>query len=800
MGIRLLPAARLLALSTAAIAGAALAADLPRKAPPVPVLVMPWDGLYAGAQVGYSWARSSGVLTDLVGTNPIPWSVAPQGVIGGVHAGYDRQFGNFVLGVVADVEAVDHRRETTLPGGGFRFGGAAPNVRFVSELNWLASLRGRVGMPFGKTLVYATGGLAIGDVVTGYFPAGFPIPFLGTVTDVRPGWTAGLGVEHAFARDWTARLEYRYTELQSARNLVLANAAADDNRFNQQAIRLGVSWRPGANTVTTASGYFAPRPVRTTMETGRWSGFYLGAHVGGVWNKTTGNLFGFPEQTFGAFAPPATASLNSSGVLGGLQAGYNHRLGDLVLGLEHDFSFANLPRSAVVTGSVAGVPYTVTEGAKLEWLASMRGRVGYAPNENWLIYGTGGIGYGWADAWSSTVFPAQAYFGHRNELRVGWIAGAGAQYALNDRWSVRAEYLHYDLGGMQVMALPVLANPPFQTRADLSWSGDIVRVGVDYKIGLPAPAAVVSVMPTKAPAKGIASISDLQTTFGGRYWYSTGRSQKTVFGLDAASNTVVSRLTYDDLTAHSAEAFFRTDHRSGLYVKGYAGIGAMPGGRQNDEDFPPFAVPYSNTESSNRNSHINYVSADVGFDVFRTEKYRLGVLAGYHYDREKMNQYGCRQVAGGGFCTVPGPASAAVLNITDDNHWHSIRLGVNGSVQLVDRLTFTAEAAWLPYTRLAATDTHWLRQSTVPFAGLALFGPLPEDGVGHTGYQVEALLDYKVTDAFSVGLGGRYWRMATRGNMHAENPTIAIGSSGAPQRLDYTLERYGGFLQGSYKF
>jgi len=70
----------------------------------------------------------------------------------------------------------------------------------------------------------------------------------------------------------------------------------------------------------------------------------------------------------------------------------------------------------------------------------------------------------------------------------------------------------------------------------------------------------------------------------------------------------------------------------------------------------------------------------------------------------------------------------------------------------------------------------------------------------HTGYQVEALLDYKVTDAFSLGLGGRYWRMATRGNMHFENPTIAFGFSGAPQRLDYTLERYGGFVQGSYKF
>jgi len=794
-------------MSTTAISAAAQAADLPRKAPPLPVVASPWDGLYAGVQGGYSWANSSGTLSEIVGGNAIPWTLHPQGFIVGGHAGYGRQIGSVVVGVEADLEWAGHNSKTTLPDRRFApFG--FPTTDFVSDLNWLASVRGRVGIPFGNTLVYGTGGFAAADVVTKYFPGGFPLSFA-NLSKVRPGWTVGAGVEHAFAPGWSGRAEYRYTELDSPSFYEVpffSFNATDRNHFNFHALRVGVSYRPdslpGARPQPSVSSLFAVLPAS------RWTGFYGGAHLGGARNQTTGETFGLPEPGF-AFTPHAISGLDSTGLLGGVQLGYNHQFGQFVLGVEHDVSFTDLKSSAggatvAVTAGAGNQPVNFTHTSKLETLASLRGRVGFAPNDKWLVYGTGGIAYGRVNATTTAALPgvATTFFGSRDDTLVGWIAGVGAQYALSDRWSVRGEYLHYDLGEMNVVGLPAPPDPTVQTQATFGWRGDILRVGVDYRFGVPQALTATPAFPTKAPVKAPKLFSDYDFTFGGRYWYSTGKSRKDLFGLSDVNGAMVSRITYDKLETHAAETFFRLDHRGGLFVKGFAGIGKMTSGNQNDEDFPPAIVPYSNTASVIHDSKINYLSADVGYDFLRTPTYRLGAFAGYHYDHEKMNEYGCRQVAAAPFCVGPAFATNSFVTITDDNHWHSLRVGLSGSVQVAPRLTLSGEAAWLPYTRLDASDTHWLRQTSIAngavFSGLN--GALPEDGVGHKGYQVEAMLNYQLTDAFSIGAGGRYWHMETRGTMHFENVTVRVGNGGAPQPLNYYFDRYGGFVQGSYKF
>ena len=91
--------------------------------------------------------------------------------------------------------------------------------------------------------------------------------------------------------------------------------------------------------------------------------------------------------------------------------------------------------------------------------------------------------------------------------------------------------------------------------------------------------------------------------------------------------------------------------------------------------------------------------------------------------------------------------------------WQSVRLGLDGSVFIGDRFAFSAEAVWLPYVILNGVDDHLLRAD--------LGGGIREDGTGH-GYQLEALLSYKVTPFSSVGLGGRYWHMESNGNTHFE--------------------------------
>jgi hypothetical protein len=117
--------------------------------------------------------------------------------------------------------------------------------------------------------------------------------------------------------------------------------------------------------------------------------------------------------------------------------------------------------------------------------------------------------------------------------------------------------------------------------------------------------------------------------------------------------------------------------------------------------------------------------------------------------------------------------------------WQSVRLGLDGSVFIGDRFAFSAEAVWLPYVILNGVDDHLLRAD--------LGGGIREDGTGH-GYQLEALLSYKVTPFSSVGLGGRYWHMESNGNTHFE----VVG--GLPQPVNWKSDIFGVFLQGSIQF
>ena len=73
--------------------------------------------------------------------------------------------------------------------------------------------------------------------------------------------------------------------------------------------------------------------------------------------------------------------------------------------------------------------------------------------------------------------------------------------------------------------------------------------------------------------------------FGGRYWYSTGRIGYNYYG-DTTTTLLVSRLTYDQLTANAGEFYFRGDVKWGFFVKGFVGAGGISGGRLIDEDLP----------------------------------------------------------------------------------------------------------------------------------------------------------------------------------------------------------------------
>ena len=227
---------KLLLISTAvvALASGAQAADLgvPR-APVAAAVVAPvfsWNGVYIGVQAGYSWGHATATQYT-AGTNTIidVSRYSPNGFVGGVHIGYNHQINNFVLGLEADLEGAGiNGRFTYLNGDVWR-----------SRISVQGSVRARLGVAVDRALLYVTGGVALSNLQDSAIDAAG----VSASRSGRAGWTAGAGVEYAFTPNWTARVEYRYTDYGS-RRFNLAPAAGTDASFrnNNHTVRLGVSY------------------------------------------------------------------------------------------------------------------------------------------------------------------------------------------------------------------------------------------------------------------------------------------------------------------------------------------------------------------------------------------------------------------------------------------------------------------------------------------------------------------------------------------------------------------------------
>jgi outer membrane immunogenic protein len=198
----LLPAAVLPAMALAGMTFSALAADLPsRKDAPVlysPAPAFSWTGFYAGVEGGVNFFNTSGLGFS---------SGQTGGLIGGL-VGYNYQINNFVLGLEANGGAVLAGNRTVADSSGFN-----PFGNVSTSNSYYADLRGRVGYAvMDRTLLYAAGGVAFGDVTTNYLnnvTGGLPI----SVASNRTGYTVGAGVDYAFTNNWIGRVEYRYTDL-----------------------------------------------------------------------------------------------------------------------------------------------------------------------------------------------------------------------------------------------------------------------------------------------------------------------------------------------------------------------------------------------------------------------------------------------------------------------------------------------------------------------------------------------------------------------------------------------------------
>jgi len=216
----------------------AYAADLPvARAPAVvpPVVYAPpvynWSGFYIGGNLGGGFANSSWSDPFTGGHNTFDKS----GFIGGGQIGANWQINVLVLGIEGDFDW------TGLKGSGHDSAGNTINT----DTQWTSTVTGRIGAAFDRLLVYGKGGVAfahdsdsLNDIAGNTASASL----------TRTGWTAGAGLEYAFAPNWTAKVEYDYLGFGSE-TLNLPTAAfspySTNASLNVQEVKAGINFKFG---------------------------------------------------------------------------------------------------------------------------------------------------------------------------------------------------------------------------------------------------------------------------------------------------------------------------------------------------------------------------------------------------------------------------------------------------------------------------------------------------------------------------------------------------------------------------
>src|SRR5580704_16416468 len=270
--------------------------------------------------------------------------------------------------------------------------------------------------------------------------------------------------------------------------------------------------------------FLPPPPIFT------WTGLYAGLNAGYTWsnsntvNTATADLFGNPDLPGGPAFGVASAALATrsvpakiDGFIGGGQIGYIWQLtNSWVVGLEADIqgiaasNGSTLEFSQATVADFPGNPIdqNLSSRRRLDYLGTVRGRVGFTITPTFLVYGTGGLAYGQTKASTSITQIVESdaalpfhysSFGSFSNSRVGWTAGGGAEWLFAPNWSVKAEYLYYDLGSVTYGLSPLQnfnsAGTLFTSGAPVSrtrFTGNIVRAGLNYHFTFPPPPPIVS--------------------------------------------------------------------------------------------------------------------------------------------------------------------------------------------------------------------------------------------------------------------------------------------------------------------
>ena len=227
--------------------------------------------------------------------------------------------------------------------------------------------------------------------------------------------------------------------------------------MNFKLLGTGVAALAVLATSFAAQAADIPRPVyksaRSVIAYYNWTGFYVGVNGGYGWGTSDWDS--------------PVVSVKPKGWLAGGTLGFNYQMGSFVWGLEGDYDWADL-KDSTACGAF-------TCETKTSWLATARGRVGYA-FDRWLPYFTGGAAFGKVKA--SNTNPAAT---GASDTLTGWTVGGGLEYAFLGNWSAKIEYLYVDLGNFNCgvsCSAGVINN-------NVSFKENVVRAGFNYKFSGP---------------------------------------------------------------------------------------------------------------------------------------------------------------------------------------------------------------------------------------------------------------------------------------------------------------------------
>ncbi len=228
-----------------------------------------------------------------------------------------------------------------------------------------------------------------------------------------------------------------------------------------------------------------------------WTGFYLGGNAGYDWSITNTIQQTYLQTLPGGFATqaalgniPVLQAVKTSEFIGGGQVGWNYQWGKhLLIGIEADIQG--------LAGGAGSVNLVTTNSAtsfskSLGSLGTVRARLGYLVNPAFLVYGTGGFAYGqgtlsanYFGIWSKTL--SLQLNDYQTHTQTGFSVGGGAEWQFLPRWTVKAEYLYYNLGSIQTSGVQLNYKSSgvaalTTAHSNARFDGSVVRVGVSYHI------------------------------------------------------------------------------------------------------------------------------------------------------------------------------------------------------------------------------------------------------------------------------------------------------------------------------